>query len=116
MPSSNGALLSKPAQSLVVAVLLLRSQLLKGPKAVIAHLQTLTSKERVTPEALAEALQQLYVDDPDGNKTLLVPTKSRIDKVSGFPLIFGGPHCEAVKETLASADVTMSLGVGSQHK
>lgn len=77
----NGKLAKPTTLGLVAAVLILRSKLLTYPKDVIVRLGTIALKERVTPEALAEALQQLYVEDDGGNKTLLVPTKTRIAKV-----------------------------------
>jgi len=38
--------------------------------------------DKLSPEDLAKAVQQLYVDEPDGSRSLLVPFRGRVSKVS----------------------------------
>ena len=78
-------------RSLVVAaftLLLLRGRIADIPKAVLSKLKNVTIRQDVTQEELAQALQQVYVDEPDGSKTLLVPYKGYISKVRRFVRIW----------------------------
>lgn len=47
----------------------------------LASLPRSTSRQQLSREELAQALQQLYVDEPDGAKTILVPFRGAISKV-----------------------------------
>ena len=62
-------------------LLLLRSRISRIPQDVLSKLKTVASRPDVTPEELSQALQQVYVDEADGSKTLLVPYKGHISKV-----------------------------------
>ena len=71
-------------RSLLVAaftLLLLRGHIASIPKAALSKLKTVATRHEVTQDELAQALQQVYVDEPDGSKTLLVPHKGHISKV-----------------------------------
>ncbi len=71
-------------RSLLVAVftfLLLRGRIASIPKNVLSKLKTVAVRDDVTQEELAQALQQVYVDEPDGSKTLLIPYQGSISKV-----------------------------------
>ncbi|KAF8660753.1 hypothetical protein AX16_001548 [Volvariella volvacea WC 439] len=89
------AVLSKPVRPLsprstiilsLATLLLLRGQLGRGALAVVKRLTAVSRGNRATPEELAEALQQVYVDEKDGSKTLLVPYSDRISKVNIRPI------------------------------
>ena len=83
-PSLLKGLSPKSRRSLLIAfftLLLLRSRIAKIPSAALSKLKHVASRPDVTPEELAQALQQVYVDEPDGSKTLLVPYKGYISKV-----------------------------------
>lgn len=87
-PSSiPAALLVRAAQSrrpILVAlavVLLLRSRLLTLPKDIIRNLRTAAYGRRLTQDELTQALQQVYVDEPDGTKKLIVPYRDRVSEV-----------------------------------
>ncbi len=62
-------------------LLLLRGRIADLPKGVLARLRSVAARPDVSQEELAQALQQVYIDEPDGSKTLLVPYKGRISKV-----------------------------------
>ena len=38
-------------------------------------------RRKLTKEELAKVLQQVYIDEPDGSQTLLVPYRERVVKV-----------------------------------
>ncbi|RPD65642.1 hypothetical protein L226DRAFT_550601 [Lentinus tigrinus ALCF2SS1-7] len=78
----------KTRRSLLVAVftlLLLRGGIASIPKAAFSKLKNVTTRREVTQDELAQALQQVYVDEPDGSKTLLIPSKGYISKVTISP-------------------------------
>ena len=56
------------------------------PHEVVSKLKNVGSRPDVTQEELAQALQQVYVDEADGSKTLLVPHKGHISKVRLLPV------------------------------
>ncbi|KAF9465113.1 ABC transporter transmembrane region 2-domain-containing protein [Collybia nuda] len=66
---------------IVATALLLRSRLLSLPKEVLAKLSKVSGGKRLSPQELADALQQVYVTEKDGSKTVLVPYRDRISKV-----------------------------------
>ena len=71
-------------RSLLVAaftLLLLRSRVASIPKAALAKVKNVASRPEISQEELAQALQQVYVDEPDGTKTLFVPHKGSISQV-----------------------------------
>jgi len=78
-------------------LLLLRSRAVTLSKDALTSLRNsitnLTSirakKRKLTPDELAKVLQQVYIDEPDGSKTLLVPYRERVVKVR-FPLLHVG--------------------------
>ncbi|TFK89661.1 hypothetical protein K466DRAFT_584399 [Polyporus arcularius HHB13444] len=75
-------------RSLLVAVftfLLLRGRIASIPKIVLSKLKIVAVRSDVTQEELAQALQQVYVDEPDGSKTLLIPYQGSISKVTITP-------------------------------
>lgn len=71
-------------RSLLVALftlLLLRGRITDIPKAVLSKLKTVAIRQDISQEELAQSLQQVYINEPDGAKTLLVPYKGHISKV-----------------------------------
>ncbi|EMD31871.1 hypothetical protein CERSUDRAFT_119147 [Gelatoporia subvermispora B] len=89
MPSKSLLATSTPqrhAAFLVFAtVLLLRSRLSRAPASVIEKLKAATAGNTLTQEELMQALQQVYRTEPDGRKTLLVPYKAGVSKVTIEP-------------------------------
>ncbi|KAJ3519840.1 hypothetical protein NM688_g9243 [Phlebia brevispora] len=76
----------KPIALSLAVLLLLRSSLLKLPKDAIRQLVNGSSNNKLSPEELAQALQQVYVDEGDGSKTLLVPYREGVSKVNIKPI------------------------------
>ncbi|KAI5833092.1 hypothetical protein K523DRAFT_343601 [Schizophyllum commune Tattone D] len=52
------------------------------PKNTLDKLRAVASRKSLSVEELSEALQQLYVTEPNGDKTLLVPSRDRVSKVT----------------------------------
>ncbi|OCH84612.1 hypothetical protein OBBRIDRAFT_798935 [Obba rivulosa] len=75
----------RPALLLLAVMLILRSRLLKVPTAAIEKLKGATAVNALSKDELVQALQQVYVDEPDGRKTLLVPYKDGVSKVTITP-------------------------------
>lgn len=71
----------RPLLLALVVVLLLRSRLISAPKEALLRLRSAAYKSRLSPEELSEALQQVYITEPDGSKTILVPHRDSISKV-----------------------------------
>ncbi len=82
------SLARRPVVLAFLVLILLRSRTVTLSKnAVISLRNAFTSlthfgswKERANPEDLAKVLQQVYIDESDGSKTLLVPYRERIVK------------------------------------
>ena len=72
---------NSPFVIIIVATLLLRSRLLSIPKDALDRIKVVTRGNKLTPQELAQVLQQAYIKEPDGSKTLLVPYLDRISKV-----------------------------------
>lgn len=70
----------------LTAVLLLRSRLIDVPKEALLRLRSATYKTKLSPDELAQALQQVYVDEADGSKTILVPHRNNISKVRNIAI------------------------------
>ena len=60
---------------------LLRSRIITGPRDLIRALSRVGLSKQSSPSELAQALQQLYVEDSDGTRKLLVPFRQSISKV-----------------------------------
>lgn len=73
--------LRNPTLVLLSVILLLRSRLLSIPKDAVEKLKAVASKPRLSPDELNQALQQVYVNEPDGTKTLLVPYRDNVSEV-----------------------------------
>jgi ATP-binding cassette, subfamily D (ALD), peroxisomal long-chain fatty acid import protein len=88
----------RPLVVSLAVLLLLRSRLLEIPKEALSKALTqrgLTSK--LSSEQLTQALQQLYIREPDGSKTLLVPSQnggiSKVSSIATVPRIeYYGSH------------------------
>lgn len=66
----------------VVTLLVLRARLLQLPREVLTGiLDRASSKEKSSQDELEKALQQVYVQEKDGSKTVLVPYKQGVSKV-----------------------------------
>lgn len=72
----------QPILLLVAVLLLLRSRLLSLPTQTLHKLLRVARSERLSQQELADALQQVYLKELDGSKTLLVPYQDRLFKVS----------------------------------
>src|SRR5260221_10411895 len=66
---------------LLSVVFLLRSRIVTGPRDLIRALSRVGLSKDPSPSEFAHALQQLYVEDPDGTRKLLVPFRKSISKV-----------------------------------
>ncbi|KII91168.1 hypothetical protein PLICRDRAFT_37870 [Plicaturopsis crispa FD-325 SS-3] len=89
------AILSKPFPPssrtplivLLASLLLLRGRIADFPQALVSKLTHVARKRNLTPQELAEALQQVYVKGEDGSKTLLVPYRDKyISKIPIYPI------------------------------
>lgn len=66
----------------VVVLLVLRARLLQLPREVITNiLDRASSKEKISGDEVARALQQVYVKERDGSRTVLVPHSRGVSKV-----------------------------------
>ncbi|KAF5390076.1 hypothetical protein D9757_003756 [Collybiopsis confluens] len=77
------AALSKLRPSLaqiIFVLLILRSRLITLPKDTLERLQDATAGKRLSPDELTAILQQVYVKESDGSKTLLVTYRNRLAK------------------------------------
>ena len=73
---------SKPHVLVLVSILLLlRGRVITGPTYLLRNLSQVRFSKDLSPSELTEALQQLYVEEPDGTKQLLVPFRNSISKV-----------------------------------
>lgn len=70
-----------PLIVLLATILLLRSRLISIPKDALAKLKSVAQGKRLSQEELVEALKQIYVNEDDGSKTLLVPYRDSVSKV-----------------------------------
>ncbi len=71
----------RPLLLALTVVLLLRSRLINGPKEALLKLRSATYRRKLSPEEFSQALQQVYVNEADGSKTILVPHRNSISKV-----------------------------------
>ena len=72
----------RPIFVALAVLLLLRSRALTLPKDVIRNLRSAAYGRRLSQDELAEVLQQVYIDQPDGTKKLFVPYRDRVSEVS----------------------------------
>ena len=79
-----------PALIVLAIVLVARRRILHLSKLALSRRPQLQAP-KATPEELKEAVKQLYVDEADGSRTILVPFRDRVSKVrsssSLLPLI-----------------------------
>ncbi|KAI0305321.1 ABC transporter transmembrane region 2-domain-containing protein [Multifurca ochricompacta] len=74
---------SKPHVLVLLSlVLLLRSRIITGPRDLLHKLSKVGFRKDLSPSELAQALQKLYVEGPDGTKQVLVPFR---DTSQRFP-------------------------------
>lgn len=67
---------------IVATLLLFRHRLISLPNDVLSKLRSVARRgEPLSAQELADVLQQLYVVEEDGTKTLLVPYRDRVSKV-----------------------------------
>ena len=70
---------------LLASLLLLRSSIISAPGYLISKLRFAARRKRLTSEELLQTLQQIYVNEEDGSKTLLVPYKDAYVSMVGSP-------------------------------
>ncbi|KAN0136860.1 ABC transporter transmembrane region 2 domain containing protein [Lactarius tabidus] len=88
MTGDNPKLLSSKKPHILVIVslaLLLRTRIITGPRDLVHKLRHVGSSSELGPSELNQALQQLYVERPDGTRQLLVPSNNGISKVTLHP-------------------------------
>jgi ATP-binding cassette subfamily D (ALD) long-chain fatty acid import protein len=66
---------------LLSLLILLRSRIITGPRDLYRTLSRVGFSKNLSPSELTRALQQLYVEEPDGTRQLLVPFRDSISKV-----------------------------------
>ncbi|KAI0317948.1 ABC transporter transmembrane region 2-domain-containing protein [Amylostereum chailletii] len=71
----------RPPLVALAVLLLLRSRLLSTPRDVLKKLGAPGFRETLTKEELQKALQQVYRENEDGSRTLLVPYRTKISEV-----------------------------------
>lgn len=79
-----------PALIALAILLVARRRILDLSKLALSRRPQLQAP-KATPEELKEAIKQLYVDEEDGSRAVLVPFRDRVSKVSSssslLPLI-----------------------------
>ncbi|KAH8097062.1 ABC transporter transmembrane region 2-domain-containing protein [Cristinia sonorae] len=91
MTSTAAALLARATKSrrpifvALAVILLLRSRLLTLPKDVVRNLRRVAYGPPLSQDEMVQVLQQVYLDGPDGTKTLLVPYRDRVSEVTIKP-------------------------------
>jgi hypothetical protein len=82
---------------LLASLIILRSRIFTAPKDVLAKLNVVARGSKLTAEDLNNVLQQLYITEADGSRTLLVPYRNEyLSKVSVSPaevLFLGDRSC-----------------------
>ncbi|KAF8480250.1 ABC transporter transmembrane region 2-domain-containing protein [Russula ochroleuca] len=66
---------------LLSLLILLRGRIITGPRDLFRTLTRVGSNKELSPSELSHALEQLYVEEPDGTRQLLVPFRDSISKV-----------------------------------
>ena len=66
---------------LLSLIILLRSRIITGPRDLFRTLSRVGVSKHLSPSELSQVLQQLYVEEPDGTRKLLVPFRDSISKV-----------------------------------
>lgn len=56
-------------------------------RSKVRNVTALKIRRKLSQEELAKVLQQVYVDEEDGSKTLLVPYRERVIKVRGLTIL-----------------------------
>jgi hypothetical protein len=83
MAGDNPKLFSSTKPHILVIVslaLLLRTRIITGPRDLVHKLRHVGFSSELSPSELNQALQQLYVERPDGTRQLLVPSNNSISK------------------------------------
>lgn len=83
MPGDNPKLFSSTKPHILVLAslaLLLRTRIITGPRDLVHKLRHVGFSTELSPSDLNQALQQLYVERPDGTRQLLVPSGNSIAK------------------------------------
>lgn len=89
---------------LLSLLILLRGRIITGPRDLLRTLSKVGSNKDLSPSELSQALQQLYVEEPDGTRQLLVPFRDTISKVFEsshffYPLTFWPPRQVPIRPT-----------------
>ena len=95
---------SRSSLVLLSLLILLRGRIITGPRDLLRTLSKVGSSKDLSPLELSQALQQLYIEEPDGTRQLLVPFRDSISKVCQsshfcYPLTFGSPHQVPIRPT-----------------
>jgi hypothetical protein len=73
---------TKPHILLLVSLaILLRTRIVTGPRDLVHRLTQVGFSTELSPSELDQALQQLYIEESDGTRQLLVPFRNNISKV-----------------------------------
>ncbi|KAH9992281.1 ABC transporter transmembrane region 2-domain-containing protein [Russula vinacea] len=75
---------SKSNLVLLSLLILLRGRIITGPRDLFRTLRRVGLNKELSTSELSHALEQLYVEEPDGTKQLLVPFRDSISKVRPY--------------------------------
>jgi ATP-binding cassette, subfamily D (ALD), peroxisomal long-chain fatty acid import protein len=67
----------RPLIIFFATLLILRSRAITGPLQLLSKLKVVARGTPLTPDELAHVLEQVYIKQADGSKTLLVPIQDR---------------------------------------
>jgi ATP-binding cassette subfamily D (ALD) long-chain fatty acid import protein len=73
-------------------LILLRGRVITGPRDLLRALSRVGLNKDLSPSELSQALEQLYVEEPDGTRQLLVPFRDSISKVCLIRLLTFAIH------------------------
>ncbi len=65
---------------LLSLLILLRTRIITGPRDLFRALSRVGFSKDLSPSELSQALQQLYVEEPDGTRQLIIPFRDSISK------------------------------------
>ena len=94
---------------LLSLLVLLRGRIITGPRDLFRTLSRVGLNKELSPSELSHALEQLYVEEPDRTKQLLVPFRDSISKVClNHHLTFAIHQCYSGPRSLYVLLQTMS--------
>ncbi|KAJ3936183.1 MAG: ABC transporter transmembrane region 2-domain-containing protein [Lentinula lateritia] len=96
---------------IIFILLILRTRLITLPKDSFERLRNATAGKRLSAAELTAVLQQIYIKERDGSKTLLAPYRNRLAKVSIHEIAADILASNAKHFPLQSSDSKKSKGL-----